>query len=126
VLEASYTRCADRVIACGCIQTPWLGYRHRTIDPATGAAPADGSPEARPLMDAMPHTVMTAGVEMDELVAVTVFSTDVSRDETCDAIYRTYFHGHYPARGFVGTSTPQHGAQFGVLGVAVKLPHLPL
>jgi enamine deaminase RidA (YjgF/YER057c/UK114 family) len=77
-------------------------------------------------MDAVPHTVMIAGVEMDDLVAVTVFSTDVSRNETYDAIDRTYFHAHYPARGFVGTGTLQHGAQFEVLGVAVKLPHLPL
>jgi hypothetical protein len=58
--------------------------------------------------------------------AVTVFSTDASRNETFDAIHRTYFHAHCLARGLVGTSTLQHGAHFEVLGVAVKPSHLQL
>lgn len=99
---------------------------HLGIDPATGAAPADGAREARLLMDAVQRTVTSAGLRMDDLVSVTVFSTDVSRNESFDAIYRTYFHGHYPARGFVGTSTLQHGAHFEVLGVAVRPPRLQL
>jgi 2-iminobutanoate/2-iminopropanoate deaminase len=99
---------------------------HLGLDPVTGCAPADGAAEARLLMDAVQRTVTDAGLRMDDLVSITVFSTDVSRNESFDAIYRTYFHGHYPARGFVGTSTLQHGAHFEILGVAVKPPHMQL
>jgi 2-iminobutanoate/2-iminopropanoate deaminase len=57
---------------------------------------------------------------------VTVISTDLSRNETFDAIYRTYFHGHYPARGLLGASALQQGAHFEVVGVAVKPARLQL
>ena len=63
---------------------------------------------------------------MDDLVSVTVFSTDAALNGTFDAVYRTYFHGHYPARGFVVTPALQRGAHFEVLGIAVKPPHLQL
>jgi 2-iminobutanoate/2-iminopropanoate deaminase len=99
---------------------------HLGIDPATGFAPADAAAEARLLMDQVQRTVTAAGLQMDDLVSVTVFSTDANRNETFDAIYRTYFHGHYPARGFVGTSTLERRAHFEVLGVAVKPAHMQL
>jgi 2-iminobutanoate/2-iminopropanoate deaminase len=57
---------------------------------------------------------------------VTVISTDLTRNESFDAVYRTYFHRHYPARGYAGASALQYGAHFEVLGVAVKPAHLQL
>jgi 2-iminobutanoate/2-iminopropanoate deaminase len=105
--------------------TLYLGG-HLGIDPQTGLAPADGAAEARLLMNAMQRTLVAAGLMMDDLVYVTVISTDLSRNETFDAVYRTYFHGHYPARGFVGASALLHGAHFEVLGVAVKPARLQL
>jgi 2-iminobutanoate/2-iminopropanoate deaminase len=105
--------------------TLYLGG-HLGIDPHTGRAPPDGAVEARLLMDGMQRTLKAAGLNMDDLVYVTVISTDLSRNETFDAIYRTYFHGHYPARGLLGASALQQGAHFEVLGVAVKPARLQL
>jgi 2-iminobutanoate/2-iminopropanoate deaminase len=99
---------------------------HLGIDPATCRAPAALAAEARLLMEALGHTVVAAGLTMDDLVAVTVFSTDPSLDETFNAVYRTYFHGHYPAQTFVGADSLRCGARFEVLGVAVKAPHMQL
>jgi 2-iminobutanoate/2-iminopropanoate deaminase len=105
--------------------TLYLGG-HLGIDPHTGLAPPDRAIEARLLMDAMQRTLAAAGLKMDDLVYVTVISTDLSRSETFDAVYRSYFHAHYPARGFVGASALLHGAHFEVLGVAVKPARLQL
>ncbi len=105
--------------------TLYLGG-HLGIDPGTGRAPPDGTAEARLLLDGVQRTLAAAGLKMDDLVCVTVISTDLSRNATFDAVYRTYFHGHYPARGYVGASTLLQGAHFEVLGVAVKPARLQL
>jgi 2-iminobutanoate/2-iminopropanoate deaminase len=99
---------------------------HLGIDPRTGDVPADRATEARLLMDAVQRTVGTAGLKMDDLVSVTVFSTDLSLSETFNAVYQDYFRGHYPARAFVGASTLARGAHFEVTAVAVQPPHMQL
>lgn len=99
---------------------------HLGLDPRTGEVPPDRAVEARLLMEAVGRTVASAGLQMDDLVSVTVFSTDLTLNETFNAVYRHYFHGHYPARAFVGASTLARGAHFEITAVAVKLPHLQL
>lgn len=99
---------------------------HLGIDPLTGVVPADNAVEARLLMDAVQRTVRSAGLQMDDLVSVTVISTDPSLSESFDAVYKSYFHGHYPARGFVGANALSGGAHFEILAVAVKPPRLQL
>jgi len=99
---------------------------HLGIDPHTGGVPADRATEARLLMDGVQRTVATAGLKMDDLVSVTVFSTDLSLIETFNAVYQGYFRGHFPARAFVGASTLTRGAHFEITAVAVKPPHLQL
>ncbi len=99
---------------------------HLGIDPATGRAPAESAAEARLAMEAFKRTVAAAGLKMDDLVAVTVFSTDVRLDATFNEVYRTYFNGRYPAQTFVGADSLRRGARFEVLGVAVRAPHLRL
>ena len=99
---------------------------HLGLDPPTGGVPRDGAAEARLLMDSVQRTVTGAGLRMDDLVSVTVFSTDTRLEETFDAVYRSYFHGRYPARGFVRATALQCGAHFEVLGVAVRPSRLQL
>lgn len=99
---------------------------HLGIDPHTGHVPEDRAAEARLVMEAVRGTVASAGLQMDDLVSVTVFSTDLSLNETFNAVYQDYFRGHYPARAFVGASTLLRGAHFEVTAVAVKPPHLQL
>jgi 2-iminobutanoate/2-iminopropanoate deaminase len=90
------------------------------IDTHTGNAPTDPSAEARLVMDAVKRTVESAGLTMDDLVSVTVYCTDLELYDTFNAVYRTYFHGHYPARAFIGSSKLLRNGHFEVQGVAIK------
>jgi 2-iminobutanoate/2-iminopropanoate deaminase len=35
-------------------------------------------------------------------------------------VYRSYFHGHFPARAFIGVSSLVRGAHFEVAGIAAR------
>jgi len=93
---------------------------HIGIDPKTGQAPADPEQEARLVMDGVSKTVESAGLTMDDVVSVQVFCTDLKFYETFNAVYKTYFHGNYPARAFIGAATLLRGGKYEVLGIAVK------
>jgi 2-iminobutanoate/2-iminopropanoate deaminase len=93
---------------------------HLGLDAQTGNAPADPQLEARLVMDAVKHTVESAGLTMDDLVSVTIYCTDLQLYDTFNAVYRTYFHGHYPARAFIGSGKLLRGGHFEVQGIAVK------
>lgn len=96
---------------------------HIGMDPKTQKAVEGTDAEARAVMDAVKHTVESAGLKMDDLVSVTIYCTDLQLYDAFNAVYRTYFHGHYPARAFVGVSQLVRGAHFEVLGVAAKPAH---
>jgi 2-iminobutanoate/2-iminopropanoate deaminase len=93
---------------------------HLGIDPRTGSTPADPAAEVRLVMEGVKHTVEAAGLTMDDLVSVTVYCTDLDLYDTFNAIYRTYFHGHYPARAFIGSDKLLRGAHFEVQGLATR------
>jgi 2-iminobutanoate/2-iminopropanoate deaminase len=93
---------------------------HLGLDPHTGSLPADPAAEARLAMDAVKRTVESAGLTLDDLVSVTVYCTDLQLYDTFNSIYRTYFHGHYPARAFIGSDKLLRGAHFEVQGVATR------
>ena len=93
---------------------------HLGLDPTTGNAAASPEAEARLVMDAVKKTLERAGLTMDDFVSVTVYCTDLSLYATFNGIYAGYFHGHHPARAFIGVSTLIRGAHFEVQGVAVK------
>ena len=93
---------------------------HIGIDPKTGQAPADPEQEARLVMDGVSKTVESAGLTMDDVVSVQVFCTDLKFYETFNTVYKTYFHGNYPARAFIGAATLLRGGKYEVLGIAVK------
>lgn len=95
---------------------------HLGIDARTGNAAADPDAEARLVMDAVKHTVEAARLNMDDLVSVTVFCTDLGLYDSFNAVYRTYFHGHFPARAFIGVDKLLRGAHFEVMGIAVREP----
>ena len=71
-------------------------------------------------MDAVNHTLEQAGLTADDLVSVTVYCTDLDLYDKFNAVYRTYFHGNYPARAFIGIGKLVRGAHFEVAGIAVK------
>jgi reactive intermediate/imine deaminase len=93
---------------------------HIGLDSKTGMAPANAEEEARMVMDSFKQTVEQAGLTMDDVVSVQVFCTDLKLYETFNNIYKTYFHGEYPARAFVGAGSLLRGGHFEVLGTAIK------
>jgi 2-iminobutanoate/2-iminopropanoate deaminase len=95
---------------------------HVGIDPATGQAATNADTEAHLVMDAVAHTLQQAGLKPDDLVSVTVYCTDLDLYDKFNAVYRTYFHGHFPSRAFVGVNKLVRGAHFEVAGIAVMPP----
>ena len=93
---------------------------HIGLDAHTGSVPADPGSEAQAVMAAVKHTVEAAGLTMDDLVSVTVYCTDLALYDRFNAVYRDYFHRHYPARAFIGADRLVRGAHFEVMGVAVR------
>lgn len=93
---------------------------HLGIDSRTGNAPSDPATEARLVMEAVKRTVESAGLTMDDLVSVTIYCTDLQLYDMFNAVYRSYFHGHYPARAFIGTDKLLRGGHFEVQGLAIK------
>jgi 2-iminobutanoate/2-iminopropanoate deaminase len=93
---------------------------HIGADPKTQKVDPQVDAEAHAVMDAVQHTIASAGLQMDDLVAVTVYCTDLELYDAFNAVYRTYFHGHYPARAFIGVKSLVRGAHFEVSGIATK------
>ena len=82
--------------------------------------PETAETEARIVLDNIKSSLETAGMTMDDLVYVDVFSSDVSDYDAFNRVYRTYFEKEFPARAFVGSGQLLFGARFEVKAVAVK------
>jgi len=93
---------------------------HIGLDPKTGQAPADAEQEAHLVMDGIKRTVEQAGFSMDDIVSMQIFCTDLKFYDTFNSVYKTYFHGDFPARAFVGTDKLLRNGKYEVMGIAVK------
>jgi 2-iminobutanoate/2-iminopropanoate deaminase len=93
---------------------------HLGVDPATGKVPTDAEAEARLVLDSVKRSLEQAGLTMADLVSVTVYCTDLDLYDKFNAVYRSYFQEHYPARAFVAVAKLVRGARFEIAGVAVK------
>jgi reactive intermediate/imine deaminase len=93
---------------------------HIGTDPKTGQVPADAEQEARLVMDGIKKTVENAGLSMDDIVSVQVFCSDLKLYDTFNSVYKSYFHGDFPARAFIGTDKLLRNAHYEVLGIAIK------
>lgn len=93
---------------------------HIGADPTTHRVPADASREAHLVMEAIEHTLSQAGLSLNDLVSVSVFCTDLKLYGAFNDAYRSYFHGPYPPRVFIGVSNLLGGAHFEVEGIALK------
>ena len=89
-------------------------------DPKTGQAPDDAEQEAKLVMENVKQAVELAGFTMDDIVSVQVFCTDLKFYETFNGVYKTYFHGDFPARAFIGVAKLLRNAKFEVMVTAIK------
>jgi enamine deaminase RidA (YjgF/YER057c/UK114 family) len=90
------------------------------IDPDTGAPPAAVADEVRFVLDSMVTRLELVGMNMDDLVSVTVFCPDLTLYGEFNSIYRTYFTDGFPARAFIGSGPLLAGARFEVMGTAIR------
>lgn len=90
------------------------------VDPETGAPPPQVEDEVRIVLDGMKRRLEMVGMTMDDLVSVQVFCPDLSLYNEFNAVYRTYFRDHFPARAFVGSGPLLRGGHFEVMGTAVR------
>ena len=90
------------------------------LDPATGEAPANIDAEIGLLFDGFQAVLREAGMTMDDLVWVQVYSPDVSLWQQFNAAYVKMFSREFPARAFLGSGTLLLKGRFEMLGVAVK------
>jgi len=86
---------------------------------ADGSIPTTAEREARLVLDNVKSTLEAAGMTMDDLVYVQVFSSDVSDYDAFNAVYRTYFEKEFPARAYLGSGTLLFDARFEVQSIAV-------
>jgi 2-iminobutanoate/2-iminopropanoate deaminase len=92
------------------------------VDPATGQVATDPEREAHMVMDRVKDTLQKAGLTMDDLVSVTIYCTDLALYEQFNGVYRSYFHGKFPARAFIGAGKLVRNAHFEIQAIAVKTP----
>jgi enamine deaminase RidA (YjgF/YER057c/UK114 family) len=90
------------------------------IDPVTGRAPADIHAELKLLFDGVEAVLAEAGMIMDDLVSVQIYSPDLSLWETFNAAYVKRFSNELPARAFLGSGPLLLGGRFEFVGIAVK------
>ena len=90
------------------------------IDPATGLAAADVNEELRFLFDGFEAVLAQAGMKMDDLVYVQIYSPDVSLWEAFNKAYVKRFAREFPARAFLGSGPLLLNGRFEMIGIAAK------
>lgn len=84
------------------------------------AAPGSVDAELELLFKGFQAVLREAGMTMDDLVSVQVYSPDVSLWEQFNAAYVKFFLREFPARAFLGSGPLLMNGRFEMLGVAVK------
>ena len=82
--------------------------------------PAEAATEARILLESYEKRLAAAGMTMDDLVYVTVYSSDVNDYAVFNAEYRKHFHREFPARAYIGAGKLLFGARWEMQGIAVR------
>lgn len=90
----------------GITVAPWLFVSGQLgIQPETGElVSSDFVPQAKQALENLLQIVLAAGYNLNHVVAVDVFVTDLNNFATFNAIYAEYFSEHRPARAVVEVS----------------------
>ena len=90
------------------------------IDPVTGKVPADVDAELKLLFDGFEAVLHQAGMTMDDLVQVQIFSPALDLWPHFNAAYVKRFSGDLPARAYIGSGPLLLNGRFEMMGIAVK------
>lgn len=104
----------------GAVRTGNTLYLSGMLGLINGQVPDDPREEARTLLNSIKSTLEQAGMTMDDLVYVQIFTSDVAHYDAFNEVYRTYFTREFPARAFLGAGTLLSNARFEIQSIAVK------
>src|SRR5208283_1711380 len=90
------------------------------LDPKTGKPPEKIEDEIKLLLDGYKTTLAAAGMNMDDLVYVQVFCTDLAYYDKFNTAYKSYFTKDFPARAFIGAGSLLRGGHFEMQAIAVR------
>ena len=90
------------------------------IDPQTGKVPDDPNAEIAILLDQFEAVLGEAGMTMDDLVSVQIFSPRLDLWDTFNSAYVKRFSKDFPARAYLGSGPLLLEGRFEMVGVAVK------
>jgi len=90
------------------------------LKPGTNEVPGTIEEEAHLVMQDVRRILGCAGMQLEDLVFLQVFSPDVSLWAAFNEVYREYFSGPMPPRSFIGSGALLFGAHFELQGIAVK------
>lgn len=89
------------------------------IDPKTGEfAGADVEAQAKQAMENVKAVLEAAGTNMESIMKVSIFMTDINDFQKVDAIYKSYIKDPYPARSAVQVAALPKGALVEIEAVA--------
>jgi 2-iminobutanoate/2-iminopropanoate deaminase len=112
---------ADKPPYSGAVQVGDTLYLSGDIGLEPGnKVPKEAATEARLLMEAYERRLTAAGMTMDDLVYVTVYSSDVNDYAVFNAEYRKHFHHEFPARAYIGAGKLLFGARWEMQGIAIR------
>jgi enamine deaminase RidA (YjgF/YER057c/UK114 family) len=86
----------------------------------TGQAPTDVDAEIKLLFDGFEAVLQEAGMTMDDLVQVQIFSPALDLWAHFNAAYVQRFSQELPARAYIGSGPLLLNGRFEMMGVAVK------
>ena len=90
------------------------------IDPVTGQVPADVDAEIKLLFDGFEAVLQRAGMTMDDLVQVQIFSPALDLWPHFNVAYVKRFSRELPARAYIGSGPLLLNGRFEMMGIAVK------
>lgn len=90
------------------------------IDPVTRKPGADRPEQIKLVLAALAASLKAAHFEMDDLVWLQIFATDLDSFDEFSRAYAEYFNGPLPARSFIGVAGLMGGAHFELNGIAVR------
>lgn len=91
------------------------------IDPSNGKLAGGGvKAEAIRCLENVKAILSSAGMEMKDIVKVTIFVTDISRFKEVNEAYAPFFQDLAPARSTVGVAALPLGAKVEIEAIAVR------
>jgi enamine deaminase RidA (YjgF/YER057c/UK114 family) len=90
------------------------------IDPVTGRVPEDVDAEIKLLFDGFEAVLQQAGMSMDDLVQVQIFSPRLDLWPHFNTAYIKRFSRDLPARAYIGSGPLLMEGRFEMMGIAVK------